>query len=93
MRYGVVTDEMSAAVVRLREGARLAAEHRSALDARAAGADSWCAGRAAEAANAFFATLAQAALGAAEGLDELAGRVEAAAGAYDAVEAAAPPTS
>ncbi|WP_337063113.1 hypothetical protein [Kineococcus sp. G2] len=71
----------------------MAAEHRSALSARAAGADSWCAGRAAEAAHAFFATLAQAAHGAAEGLEELAGRVEAAVGAYDAVEDAASPRS
>ncbi|NAZ85950.1 WXG100 family type VII secretion target [Kineococcus indalonis] len=83
------TGELHALAVRLREEGRRAGGRSAPLDAEAAAAGAWCAGRAAEAAHAFFATLAQAARQAAEGLDELADRVEVAAGAYEEAEAAA----
>ena len=91
VRYGVTTGELHDLAVRLREEGRRAGEHRVPLDAEAAAAGAWCSGRAAEAAHAFFATLAQAARQAAEGLDDLAERVQFAAGAYDEAEATVVP--
>ncbi|WP_432485632.1 WXG100 family type VII secretion target [Kineococcus esterisolvens] len=91
MRYGVTTEEVSALTGRLRDGARRASEHHAPLDAQARAVGEWCAGRAAEVAHAFFATLAQAAREAANGLDDLTDRVETAAGTYTEVEARASP--
>ncbi|WP_432498533.1 WXG100 family type VII secretion target [Kineococcus auxinigenes] len=91
MRYGVITEEVSALAGRLRGGGQRASEHRTPLDAQADAVGAWCAGRAAEAAQAFFATLVEAARETASGLDDLAGRVETAAGTYADVEADALP--
>ncbi len=91
MRYGVSTEEVSALAARLREGGRRASEHRAPLDVQADAVGAWCAGRAAEAAQAFFATLVQAARETADGLDDLAGRVDGAAGTYTDAESNALP--
>ncbi|WP_432491389.1 hypothetical protein [Kineococcus gypseus] len=91
MRYAVSTGELTAVAGRLREGACLAGEQRAFLDAQAGAVDAWCCGRAAVAAHAFLATLAQAARDAAAGLEHLGARAERAAGAYDDAEMSATP--
>ena len=91
MRYAVSTGELTAVAGRLRESASLVGEQRTVLDAHADAVEAWCCGRAAVAAHAFLATLAQAARDAATGLEHLAGRAQVAVATYADAEASAAP--
>ena len=90
MRITVTTEELHAVAAGLRTDAATAGSQGQPLAGAADGAPAWSYGRALDAARAFFDTLGWAAQGARDGLDELAGRLSAAAGDYEAAEQAVP---
>ena len=90
MRITVTTEELQAAAAALRADAAAAGSQGRALTGAADTASAWSCGRALDAVRAFFDTLDWAAQGAREGLEELADRLSAAAGDYEAAERAVP---
>ncbi|NAZ76096.1 hypothetical protein GTQ99_11835 [Kineococcus sp. T13] len=90
MRVTVTTEELQAAAAALRADAATARARDRALAGAADAASAWSCGRALDAVHAFFDTLGWAAQGAREGLEDLAGRLSAAAGDYEAAERAVP---
>ena len=90
MRITVTTEELQAAAAALRADAAVAGSQGRALTDAADTAPAWSCGRALDAVRAFFDTLDWAAQGAREGLEELAGRLSAAAEDYEAAERPVP---
>jgi len=88
--YAVDTAALLVAADRLRASAITAAGHRTSLGRANRAVSSWSGHRSRQAATAFLATLDWAAAGAGAGLDDLARRTAAAAGAYDRTEGALP---